>query len=244
MSRDVLNAGLASLGLALSDAQVTQLLDYLALLQKWNKVYNLTAVRDPAEMLTHHLLDSLAAIGPLLRQTAGEPGFAAGPPQGETAPAGGNDPRSGGPWWPPIRLLDVGSGGGLPGVVIAIVCPQIDVSCVDTVGKKAAFIQQAAATLRLPNLRGVHARVETLKAEQGGGFDVVCSRAFASLADFTAWSRAALKPDGVWMAMKGKHPEDELAALPADVAVFHVEQLQVPGLDAERCIIWMRPQPG
>ena len=242
MSRDVLNAGLASLGLTLSDAQVTQLMDYLALLQKWNKVYNLTAVRDPAEMMTHHLLDSLAAIQPLLRQIGGEPGFAAGPPQGETAPAGGSDPRSGGAWGQPIRLLDVGSGGGLPGVVIAIVCPHIDVSCVDTVGKKAAFIQQAAATLRLPNLRGVHARVETLKAEQGGGFDVVCSRAFASLADFTAWSRAALKPDGVWMAMKGKHPEDELAALPADVAVFHVEQLLVPGLDAERCIIWMRPK--
>jgi 16S rRNA (guanine527-N7)-methyltransferase len=221
MSRDVLNAGLASLGLALSDAQVAHLLDYLALLQKWNKVYNLTAVRNPAEMLTHHLLDSLAAIQPLLRQMGGEPGFAAGQP---------------------IRLLDVGSGGGLPGVVIAIVCPQIDVSCVDTVGKKAAFIQQAAATLRLPNLHGVHARVETLKAEQGGGFDVVCSRAFASLIDFTTWSRAALKPDAVWMAMKGKHPEDELAALPADVAVFHVEQLQVPGLDAERCIVWMRPK--
>ena len=216
MSREVLATGLQRLGLSLSETQVTQLLDYLALLQKWNKVYNLTAVRDPAEMLTHHLLDSLAAIPPLLRQTAGEP----------------------------IRLLDVGSGGGLPGVVIAIVCPQIDVSCVDTVGKKAAFIQQAAATLRLSNLRGVHARVETLKAEQGGGFDVVCSRAFASLADFTTWSRAALRSGGVWMAMKGKHPEDELAALPADVAVFHVEQLQVPGLDAERCIIWMRPLAG
>jgi 16S rRNA (guanine527-N7)-methyltransferase len=212
MSREVLTTGLQRLGLSLSETQVTQLLDYLALLQKWNKVYNLTAVRDPAEMLTHHLLDSLAAIPPLLRQTAGET----------------------------IRLLDVGSGGGLPGVVIAIVCPQIDVSCVDTVGKKAAFIQQAAATLRLSNLRGVHARVETLKAEQGGGFDLVCSRAFASLPDFTNWSRSALKPDAVWMAMKGKHPEDELAALPADVGVFHVEQLQVPGLDAERCIIWMR----
>jgi 16S rRNA (guanine527-N7)-methyltransferase len=214
MSRQVLTAGLQGLGLALSEAQVTLLLDYLALLQKWNRVYNLTALRDPAEMLTHHLLDSLAAIGPLLRQTAGEP----------------------------IRLLDVGSGGGLPGVVIAIVCPQIDVSCVDTVGKKAAFIQQAAASLRLANLRGLHARVESLSAEQGDGFDVVCSRAFASLADFSHWSRAALKPDGVWMAMKGKHPAQELAALPKDVAVFHVEQLQVPGLDAERCIIWMRNQ--
>lgn len=212
MSREVLTAGLKHLGLNLSDAQADRLLDYLALLQKWNKVYNLTAVRNPGEMMTHHLLDSLAAINPLLRQTAGDP----------------------------IRLLDVGSGGGLPGVVIAIVCPHIDVSCVDTVGKKAAFIQQAAATLKLPNLHGVHARVEALKAEQGGGFDVVCSRAFASLVDFTNWSRAALKPGGVWMAMKGKHPVEELAVLPKDVAVFHVEQLQVPGLDAERCIIWLR----
>jgi 16S rRNA (guanine527-N7)-methyltransferase len=213
MSREVLASGLTKLGLDLSDDQIGQLLDYLALLQKWNKVYNLTAVRDPAEMLTHHLLDSLAAIGPLLRQTAGRP----------------------------IRLLDVGSGGGLPGVVIAIACPEIDVSCVDTVAKKAAFIQQAAATLRLPNLHGVHARVESLKAEEGAGFDVVCSRAFASLVDFANWSREALNPGAVWMAMKGKQPVDELAALPAHVAVFHVEQLQVPGLDAERCIVWMRP---
>ena len=213
MSRDVLTSGLRALGLQLSDEQVSLLLDYLALLQKWNKFYNLTAVRDPAEMMTHHLLDSLAAIGPLLRQTGGQP----------------------------IKLLDVGSGGGLPGVVIAITCPQIQVSCVDTVGKKAAFIQQAAAALKLPNLRGVHARVESLKAEEGGGFDVVCSRAFASLVDFTAWSSSALKPGAVWMAMKGKHPADEIAALPASVAVFHVEQLTVPGLDAERCIVWLRP---
>jgi 16S rRNA (guanine527-N7)-methyltransferase len=215
MSRDVLTSGLQALGLQLSDEQVSLLLDYLALLQKWNKVYNLTAVRDPAEMMTHHLLDSLAAIGPLLGQTGGQP----------------------------IKLLDVGSGGGLPGVVIAITCPQIQVSCVDTVGKKAAFIQQAAASLKLPNLRGVHARVEALKAEEGAGFDVICSRAFASLVDFTTWSSSALKPLAVWMAMKGKHPADEIAALPASVSVFHVEQLVVPGLDAERCIVWLRPSP-
>ena len=215
MSRDVLTSGLQALGLQLSDEQVSLLLDYLALLQKWNKVYNLTAVRDPAEMMTHHLLDSLAAIGPLLRQTGGQP----------------------------VKLLDVGSGGGLPGVVIAITCPQIQVSCVDTVGKKAAFIQQAAASLKLPNLRGVHARVEALKAEEGAGFDVICSRAFASLVDFTTWSSSALKPGAVWMAMKGKHPADEIAALPASVSVFHVEQLVVPGLDAERCIVWLRPSP-
>ncbi|MDP2770712.1 MAG: class I SAM-dependent methyltransferase, partial [Giesbergeria sp.] len=124
------------------------------------------------------------------------------------------------------------------GVVFAICCPGVDVSCVDTVGKKAAFVQQAAVQLRLPNLHGVHARVESLVTP----FEVVSCRAFAALADFTAWSRQALAPHGVWLAMKGKHPEEELAALPADVQVFHVEQLAVPGLDAERCIVWMRRQ--
>ncbi|MES2839054.1 MAG: 16S rRNA (guanine(527)-N(7))-methyltransferase RsmG [Pseudomonadota bacterium] len=216
--RTTLQAGLQSLQLALDARQVDLLLDYLGLLQKWNKVYNLTAVRDPAEMMTHHLLDSLAAIAPLLHQVGD---------------------RS-------VKLLDVGSGGGLPGVVIAIACPQIDVTCVDTVAKKAAFIQQAAATLKLPNLRGLHARVESLNALSGQGFDVVCSRAFASLADFTNWSQGALNAGGVWMAMKGKHPGDELATLASEagaVDVFHVEQLQVPGLDAERCIVWMRPGP-
>lgn len=215
MSRAVLLSGVQALGLSLTEAQVALLLDYLALLQKWNKVYNLTAVRDPAEMMTHHLLDSLSAIPPLLRQTGGQP----------------------------VRLLDVGSGGGLPGVVIAITCPQIQVTCVDTVGKKAAFIQQAAASLKLPNLRGVHARVESLTAEDGGGFDVIGSRAFASLVDFVSWSRPALKPGAVWMAMKGKHPADELQALQTAAPwaeVFHVEPLQVPGLAAERCVVWMR----
>jgi len=125
-------------------------------------------------------------------------------------------------------------------VVIAITCPQITVHCVDTVAKKATFIQQVAAMLKLPNLRGIHARVESLRAEEGAGYDVVCSRAFASLADFTAWSRAALNPGGMWMAMKGKHPAEEIAALPTEVSVFHVEQLAVPGLRAERCIVWMR----
>ena len=208
-----LQTGAESLGLALDAAQLTLLMDFLVLLQKWNKVYNLTAVRDPEEMLTHHLLDSLAAVLPLRRHVA-QAGLAA-----------------------PVRLLDVGSGGGLPGVVFAICCPGVDVSCVDTVGKKAAFIQQAAVQLRLPNLHGVHARVESLVTP----FEVVSCRAFAALADFTTWSRQALAPHGVWLAMKGKHPEEELAALPADVQVFHVEQLAVPGLGAERCIVWMRP---
>ena len=205
----VLKSGAAELGLSLSDAQLEQLLGYLALIQKWNKVYNLTAVRDPQEMLTHHLLDSLTAIAPLVRHTHGQP----------------------------ASVLDVGSGGGLPGIVLAICRPELDVSCVDTVGKKAAFIQQVAASLKLPNLRGIHARVETLT----GPFDVVCSRAFASLPDFVSWSRGSLAEQGVWMAMKGKHPQAEIEGLPADVQVFHVEPLTVPGLDVERCMVWMRP---
>jgi 16S rRNA (guanine527-N7)-methyltransferase len=214
--RAQLQSGVDALALGLSDVQVALLMEFLALLQKWNKVYNLTAVRDPQEMMTHHLLDSLAAVVPLRRHAATLAG------EGKSA----------------VRLLDVGSGGGLPGVVFAICCPEVDVSCVDTVGKKAAFIQQAAVALKLRNLHGVHARVETLTTP----FDIISCRAFASLPDFVTWSRAALAaPHGVWLAMKGKHPEDEIAALPADVSVFHVEQLAVPGLDAERCIIWMKP---
>jgi 16S rRNA (guanine527-N7)-methyltransferase len=211
--RATLLAGLQALQLQLSDTQVGQLLDYQAMIAKWTKVYNLTAVRDPAEMMTHHLLDSLAAVPALQRHLHG-----AGLGQGS-------------------RLLDVGSGAGLPGVVIAICCPQVAVTCVDTVAKKAAFIKQAALALKLPNLAGLHARVESISEP----FDVICSRAFASLADFTAWSAGALAQQGVWMAMKGKHPNDELPDLPRNIAVFHVEQLQVPGLQAERCILWLRP---
>ena len=204
----VLKAGAAELGLSLSEAQFEQLLGYLALIQKWNKVYNLTAVRDLQEMLTHHLLDSLTAVAPLVRHTGGQLS----------------------------KVLDVGSGGGLPGIVLAICRPELDVSCVDTVGKKAAFIQQVAASLKLTNLHGLHARVETLS----GPFDLICCRAFASLPDFVNWSRGALAEQGVWMAMKGKHPQAEIDALPADVQVFHVEPLTVPGLDVERCMVWMR----
>ena len=208
--RQVLEQALSDLGLTLQAGVVSALLEYLDLIQKWTKVYNLTAVRDPGEMLTHHVLDSLAVIPPLRRQLAGKIS--------------------------PVRLLDVGSGAGLPGVVVAICCPDVTVHCVDTVGKKAAFIQQVAASLKLPNLRGVHARVESLTEK----FDVVSSRAFASLADFTNWSGGALAEQGVWLAMKGKHPSEEIIALSAGVEVFHVEQLVVPGLDADRCIVWMR----
>ncbi|WP_422010985.1 16S rRNA (guanine(527)-N(7))-methyltransferase RsmG [Roseateles sp.] len=207
--KDTLERAARELGLDLSDAQLDQLLDYLALLQKWNKVYNLTAVRDPAQMLSHHLVDSLSVIATLQRHGA------------------------------PARLMDVGAGGGLPGVVIAICCPGTDVTCVDAVAKKATFIQQVAAELKLPHLHGVHSRVEQLKIDS---FGVITSRAFASLLDFTTLTRQHLAPDAVWLAMKGQHPADEIAALPADVDVFHVEQLAVPGLDAQRCIVWMRPR--
>ena len=210
--RELLLDGLGPLDLRLDEHQIDQLLEFLALLQRWNRVYNLTAVRDPQQMLTHHLLDSLAAVSPLRRYLAEQAGAHA-------------------------RLLDVGSGGGLPGVVFAVCQPNLQVACVDAVAKKAAFVQQAAASLQLRNLRGDHARVQALQ----GPFDVVSSRAFASLADFTAWSRHLLTPGGAWLAMKGKRPDDEIAALPANVAVFHVEPLRVPQLDAERCIVWMRP---
>lgn len=212
--RTQLEQGVQVLKLDLAPAQIDLLMSFMDLLQKWNKVYNLTSVRDPQEMLTHHLLDSLAAVPALLRHVSSLP-----LEEGKRLP-----------------LLDVGSGGGLPGVVFAICCPQIDVNCVDTVGKKAAFIQQVAASLRLPNLRGIHDRVENLKTQ----YPVISCRAFASLVDFTTWSRKALAEDGIWFAMKGKHPDEEIAALPADVKVFHVEPLVVPGLDAERCVIWLK----
>jgi 16S rRNA (guanine527-N7)-methyltransferase len=138
-----------------------------------------------------------------------------------------------------LNILDVGSGGGLPGVVLAIVHPDWQVSCVDTVSKKSSFIRQVAAELLLPGLRSLHARVENLEAS-AGRYDVITSRAFASLADFTTLSEAVLADQGVWMAMKGKLPTEEQALLPPPAQVFHVEQLQVPGLDAQRCLVWMR----
>lgn len=213
--RKALCDGARILELNLSDLQLDRLLAYQALINKWTRVYNLTAVRDPAGMMTHHLLDSLSAISPLRRQfhIAGLTHCAA--------------------------VLDVGSGAGLPGVVIAICCPEARVTCVDAVNKKAAFISQTAMELNLPNLAGLHARVENVTQT----FNVICSRAFASLADFTKFSRTALASDGVWMAMKGRRPVDELGELPDGIEVFHVEQLTVPSLEAERCLVWMRPVP-
>jgi 16S rRNA (guanine527-N7)-methyltransferase len=206
-----LQADARTLGWALEPAAAGRLATYRDLLVKWNATYNLTALRDPAQMRTQHLADCLAVLAPLRRHAAARQ----------------------------LRLLDVGSGGGLPGVVLAAVEPGWDVTCVDTVGKKAAFVRQVAAELGLPNLHAEHARVEGLKAPP---FDLITSRAFASLADFVQLTRLLLAPGGAWMAMKGKAPSDEIAALPADVEVFHVEPLAVPGLDAERCLVWMQPR--
>ena len=217
LARNTLQTGSQQLGVALSEAQTDALIGYLGLLHKWSKVYNLTAVRDPLEMVTLHLLDSLAVVPALLRHL--------------DTPA--NKPAQ------PMRLLDVGSGAGLPGVVIAIACPHIQVTCLDAVAKKAAFVQQVAASLGLANLRGLHQRIEHMDTAHA----VVCSRAFASLADFVRGSAKALAPGGVWLALKGKAPTEELSALGPEVDVFHVEQLLVPGLDAQRCLVWMRPNP-
>lgn len=203
-----LREGLAQLGLQLEATQVGQLLGYAELLGKWSRVYNLTAIRAPQEMLTHHLLDSLSIVRPLMERL-------------------GEAPR---------RVADAGSGAGLPGVVLAICFPQWQVDCIDAVAKKAAFVQQVAGTVALPNLKGLHARLESI----AGPYDVVTSRAFASLADFVALTSAALSPGGVWVAMKGKSPESEVAELPQSIEMFHVEQLEVPSLNAERCLVWMR----
>jgi 16S rRNA (guanine527-N7)-methyltransferase len=204
--------GAAELGVSLSPAQVERLLAYLALLAKWNRVYNLTSVRDPSLMLVQHLLDSIAVIEPLRLRLEGRV----------------------------ARLLDVGSGAGLPGVVLALLMPELEVTCVDAVGKKASFIRQAAGELALRNLQALHARVEDLVSDP---FDLIVSRAFASLADFARLTKRHRAAGTVLVAMKAKVPDDEIAALPEGIEVFHVEQLRVPGLQAERCLIWMRDQP-
>ncbi|MCR5866149.1 16S rRNA (guanine(527)-N(7))-methyltransferase RsmG [Aquincola sp. J276] len=217
--REPLQQGLRALGChpgseAEAEAVTERLLAYLDLISRWNRVYNLTAVRDPQDMLTQHLLDSLSVVQPLAEALAGQTGEAAN------------------------RVLDVGSGAGLPGVVISILRPELTVVCVDAVAKKARFIQQVATELGLRRLHAQHTRIEDLDTPP---FGVVTSRAFASLVDFVMLTRRQLAPRGLWMAMKGRAPDEELAALPPDVIVTGVQPLQVPGLDAQRCLVWMRP---
>ncbi len=206
---DLTHAG-RMLGVPLDAQQVDSLARFLSLLQRWNATYNLTSIRDPAQMLTHHLFDCLAVVPALTRRLDG---------------------------LPKPRLLDVGSGAGLPGVVIAVALPSLAVTCVDAVGKKAAFVRQVAAELSLPNLRAAHARVEALREPP---FDVIVSRAFASISNFVRSTRHLLAPEGSWLAMKGKAPAAEMSALQPGLR-FHVEPLNVPGLDADRCLVWVDP---
>ena len=198
------------MGLAMSKQQRDSLLDFIDLLHRWNATYNLTAIRDKAAMLDHHVIDCLAAVTPFRRESM--------------SPSRRN-------------VLDVGSGGGLPGVILAIMQPGSMVTCVDSVGKKAAFIRQVATSLQLGNLLALHARVESLKDH---AFDFVVSRAFSSLAAFVQLTDQALAEGGIWMAMKGKTPEEEMRELPPDITVFHVELLQVPGHLVDRCLVWLR----
>lgn len=213
--RNELIQGLNTLGLSLPDEAVDRLLAYQDLIARWNKVYNLTAVRDAADMLRQHLLDSLSIVSSLDRH------FAAQAHTSRTTP------------W---RILDVGSGAGLPGVVLSIVRPHWDVTCVDTVAKKASFIRQVAAELGLPHLHGVHQRVEAMTEP---AFDLVTSRAFASLHDFISLTRDRLTAQGVWAAMKAHLTEEERQGVPDDVQIASVESLVVPGLDAQRCLVWL-----
>ena len=202
MSQPALAAGLATLGLNLPAAAQQKLLAFRDLLLKWNKIYNLTALRDPQQAISHHLLDSLVIL----------PHIGAG------------------------NLLDVGSGGGLPGIPLAIARPELAVTMVDTVQKKATFLQQAAIELGLKNVAVHHARVE----EMSGQYAQISSRAFAELALFVSLTRHLLAPGGRWLAMKGVRPDVEINALPADIQVEAVIPLTVPGLAAERHLIILK----
>jgi 16S rRNA (guanine527-N7)-methyltransferase len=203
---NVLADGIAEMGLAVSAEQQARLMDYLALMHKWNAVFNLTSLRDPQQMVTHHLLDSLAAV----------PAFAGA-----------------------ANVLDVGSGGGLPGIVLAIVRPNMRVSMIDTVHKKTAFLTQVKAELGLANVTVYTARVEQLQVEDAQRFDVITSRAFANLSDFVNWSGHLLAPGGRYIALKGVAPKDEQERVPPAWRITGVQPLHVPMLGAERHLIFI-----
>jgi len=206
-----LDDGIAQLGFALPDDARAKLAAYLALLAKWNRAYNLTAIREPERMVTHHLLDSLAVLPHLPSQVG-------------------------------LRVLDVGSGAGLPGIPIAIARPDARVTTIDASHKKATFVRQATIELPLANLESVAGRVEELRAS--APFDVVISRAFSDLATFVALGAPHLASGGVFVAMKGVHPHEELNELPPTVEVVATPKLEVPGLDASRHLVIMRMKPG
>jgi 16S rRNA (guanine527-N7)-methyltransferase len=202
-ARDALQArleqGIAELGLTLPSEAVQQLLAYQALLERWNAAYNLTAVRNPAEMITRHLLDSLAIL----------------------------------PYVQGVTLADLGSGPGLPGIPLAIAAPGRQVLLVDSNGKKVRFLREAIRALKLEGVRAVQSRVEDVEDE----YDCITARAFASMADMLGWGGHLLAPDGIWLAMKGKRPDDELPGIPAGFEVRGMHELAVPGLPAERHLL-------
>jgi len=203
-----LAAGVHALGVVLPEGAPARLAAFLALLAKWNKTYNLTAIREPERMVTHHLLDALAVVPQLPDRAA-------------------------------LRVLDVGAGGGVPGVPLAIARPDWTVVLVDSNRKKATFVAQAAIELALFNVTAVASRVEDYAPD--AAFDVVISRAFADLRTFAATSARHLAPGGVLVAMKGVHPQEEIAELPDSIAVIATPSLTVPGLDAARHLIVMQP---
>lgn len=201
-----LRSGAQQLGIDLNERQERQLLDYLALLNKWNKAYNLTAVRDPAEMVSRHLLDSLSVV-----------------PHAETGGA---------------RWLDVGSGGGMPGIPLAIMFPQRQFTLLDSNGKKTRFLTQVKLELKLANVEVVHSRVEAFQPPQP--FTDITSRAFSSLQDFTSWTRHLSDENTRWLAMKGVQPDDELQALPEDFRLQECLVLRVPGCQGQRHLLILR----
>lgn len=207
-----LAVGAEALGVPLGPPQTQQLLRYAELLSRWGAVFNLSAVRRPQDVVGRHLLDSLSAVGPMERWSAG---------------------RS-------LRVLDVGSGAGLPGLVIAVARPDWQVTTIDAVAKKVAFVRQAAGELKLGNLDARHGRVETFAAHDAS-FDLIVSRAFSSLSEFVGLSSALLAPAGAWLAMKGRRPDSEIRQLPPGVEVFHVEQFTLSGDGGARCLVWIRP---
>lgn len=205
-----LSAGIVQAGLDVAASTQQRLLDYLALMQKWNKVHNLTAVRKAEDMVTLHLLDSLAVL----------------PHVGATS------------------LLDVGSGAGLPGIVLALCRPELQVTVLDSNNKKASFMRQAKAELGIDNLEVMCGRVEEFQPQhfrQQAPFDVVISRAFSDLALFIRLTRHLCAEGGQWLAMKGVYPEQELAQLEAETNLVpsQVLALQVPGLDAQRHLVFL-----
>lgn len=200
-----LSMGLEGLGLDLDAATQRRLMDYVALIEKWNKVYNLTAVRDPEKMLTQHLLDSLAVLPHLVGR----------------------------------RIIDVGTGPGLPGIPLALANPALEVTLLDSNHKKTSFLRQACLELGLTNTTVICLRVEAWRPVER--YDTVISRAFSELAEFADLARHLCDDNGVMLAMKGIYPHEELTRLPPTVELMHVAPLKVPGLEAERHLVALRP---